>query len=395
MTIVPRRIAARFVPVALALALAAPAALAQEGTPLEDGRVKGYVPPPAKLHLVDGHWTPYDPPTPPEDARVHVVVPGDCLWNLAARYYGDPWLWPTIWDANRWVTYSHWIYPGDPLVIPPKPGEVPERATTEYPEPEPATAPPPPPPPPPAEPEGETAGKAPAVPAGPVLIPAAERQEMICVPQLFERFDPSPLRIAGREEPAKEMLATGDIVYLSAGRDMGIEPGSEYAILRPGEVLRHPVQRKWAAVFVQRLGRLRVLTVQASSATAEILDSCDAILVGDYLVPWREKPVPMVERIPLAKLASPYPGRLNGTVVVCHEPGDEIAGEGDVVGIDLGSRAGITAGDRILFWRPGENGGARRVLAQGVVLQVTAGGATVKILESRSEVTIGDRAEVL
>ena len=394
MTIVRRRIAARVVPVVLALAVAVPLlAVAQEGTRLDDGRVKGYVPPPRQLHLVDGHWTPYDPPAPPEGARVHVVAPGDCLWNLAGQYYGDPWLWPTIWDANRWVTYSHWIYPGDPLVIPPKPGEVPEEATTEYPQ----EAAPPAPPPAPPEPAGEEeAGAAPpAVAAGPILVPAVERREMTCVPQLFERFDPSPLRISGREDPDKELLSTGDIVHLSAGRDMGIEPGAEYAILRPGRTVRNPHQRKWAAVFVQRLGRLRVLTVQASSATAEILESCDGILVGDYLVPWREKPVPMIERIPLARLATPYPGRLNGTVVVCHEPGDEVAAEGDVVGIDLGTRAGVTAGDRVLLWRPGENGGARRVLAQGVVLQVTAGGATVKILESRSEVLIGDRAEIL
>ncbi len=391
MTIVPRRISARFVPVALALSVVVlPAAVAQQGTSLPDGRVKGYVPPPANLHLVDGHWTPYEPPAPPEDARVHVVVPGDCLWNLAAHYYGDPWLWPTIWDANRWVKWSHWIYPGDPLVIPPKPGEVPEKATLEYPR---AVTEPPPEPEPETPPEAAPAGE--TAPAAPVLVPAVERQEMICVPQLFERFDPSPLRIAGREEPDKEMLATGDVVYLSAGRDMGIEPGTEFSILRPGEEVRHPARRKWSAVFVRRLGRLRVLTVQASSATAEILEACDAVSVGDYLVPWREKPVPMVERVPLARLATPYPGRLNGTVVVCHEPGDRLAGEGDLVGIDLGSRAGITAGDRILFWRPGENGGARRVLAQGVVLQVTAGGATVKVLESRSEVTIGDLAEVL
>ena len=66
---------------ALASLLVLPApALAEE---LEDGRVKGYVPPPTMLKkLGEGHWTPYDPPIPPEDQRVHVVVRGDTLGGV-------------------------------------------------------------------------------------------------------------------------------------------------------------------------------------------------------------------------------------------------------------------------------------------------------------------------
>jgi len=148
---------------------------------------------------------------------------------------------------------------------------------------------------------------------------------------------------------------------------------------------------------------VRVLATHANSATAEIIDSCDALLVGDYLVPYREMPVPMVERIPLSELATPYAGRLNGKVMVAGDPQATIASAGEVVGIDLGSRAGLTAGDRVLFWRPGpgprtatgQSVAPRRVVGQGVVLVTNAGGSMVKILESRSEVRVGDDAEIL
>ena len=75
-------------------------------------------PPPKPLRLVGDHWTPYDPPTElPEGVTVHMIEAGDTLWDLAARYLGDPYLWPQIWEHNPYILDSHWIYPGDPLVI--------------------------------------------------------------------------------------------------------------------------------------------------------------------------------------------------------------------------------------------------------------------------------------
>jgi hypothetical protein len=31
--------------------------------------------------------------------------------------YGDPYLWPQLWEQNRYILDAHWIYPGDPLLI--------------------------------------------------------------------------------------------------------------------------------------------------------------------------------------------------------------------------------------------------------------------------------------
>lgn len=364
-----------------------------------DGRVRGYVPPPTELFLVDGHWTPYTPPQPPEGSQVHVVVVGDTLWDLATHYYGDPYLWPVIWDANRYITYSHWIYPGDPLVVPPQPHVISDEGIKAgYPEPpvddlgsgsitpvEPVRQ---------AE-VAEEAAPEEAEPTGPILLPAAEQQELACSPQLMDHFDPGPLVISAREEPEKLLQSTGDIIYLSAGRDFGISPGEEYAVVRNEGLVQHPHTGRNLAHYVQRLGRIRVIAVQARSATAEIISSCDGIKVGDHLAHYREMPIPMVERIPLQQLYTPTPRRLNGLVIVAAELGASIAGAGDIIGIDLGTRAGVTAGDRILFWRGGEANAPRRVLAQGVVLVTHAGGSVVKILESRTEVYLGDQAEVL
>jgi hypothetical protein len=228
------------------------------------------------------------------------------------------------------------------------------------------------------------------------MIPVLETGEQTCTIELVEYFDPTPLSVAGREEPEKQMQATGDIVYLSAGRDMGINAGDEYVVVEHrGPVESTGNSHKEKVQLIDRVARLRVIAVQATTATAEIVFACKEVEVGAHLVPFRPIPVPMVERVPLSELATRGAGRLNGTVLVTRGEGSSMAGEGDFVAIDLGTRAGLTAGDRILFWRPGEGRSPRRILAHGVVTIANAGGSTVKILESRIELLRGDMAQVL
>jgi hypothetical protein len=57
----------------------------------------------ADVELRDGHPDTY------------VVVKGDTLWDISARFLKKPWLWPEIWQANPQVQNPHLIYPGDVL----------------------------------------------------------------------------------------------------------------------------------------------------------------------------------------------------------------------------------------------------------------------------------------
>lgn len=48
----------------------------------------------------------------------YIVKDFDTLWDLAFHFYGDPFTWQRIWEANRYIRDPHWIYPGDTLIIP-------------------------------------------------------------------------------------------------------------------------------------------------------------------------------------------------------------------------------------------------------------------------------------
>jgi hypothetical protein len=45
----------------------------------------------------------------------HSVRRGDTLWDIASKYYQNPYSWPQLWAMNPQVQNPHWIYPGDRL----------------------------------------------------------------------------------------------------------------------------------------------------------------------------------------------------------------------------------------------------------------------------------------
>lgn len=49
--------------------------------------------------------------------RTYVVRRGDTLWDIAAQFLQDPWLWPEVWHINPELENPHLIYPGDVLTL--------------------------------------------------------------------------------------------------------------------------------------------------------------------------------------------------------------------------------------------------------------------------------------
>lgn len=60
--------------------------------------------------------------TKPPTQKTHTVVKGDCMWNIAKKYYGKGTLWTKVRDANTTkypsLKKNTIIYPGWVMVIP-------------------------------------------------------------------------------------------------------------------------------------------------------------------------------------------------------------------------------------------------------------------------------------
>lgn len=396
--------------------------------------------PPRPLHWTGDHWSPYTPPDDksfPPGTRVHRIVKGDTLWDLAAAYLKDPYLWPHIWERNQYITDSHWIYPGDPLVIPPVPVVVPEVAqeapAAEAPAAEaPAEVELPPgieeesaraldsaiPVVPEAEPQAPPPQVAQARPPEPAPEPEPEPEleeppsavhevDMECSEWIVRKFERPDLQVRGLEDAHGVSPTVGDYLILNMGAKHGIQAGAEYRLVQPGARVDNPVTGKKVGVNIRPRGRVRVVLVHAQSSTAEILSACEEINIGDYLIPYEPREMPRVLAPDFNRLAYRSSGKKTGYIVHTNDSTQIVRGEpmtdnitvvaaGSVVMIDLGARDGVQPGDwfTVLLDSPYGKKFPPQILGEGIILRTEERASTAKILASDYDIPLGARVEL-
>jgi hypothetical protein len=372
--------------------------------------------PPRSLHKVGDHWTAWNPPSEtPAGAQVYTVVAGDTLWGLAAKFLKNGYLWPQIWEQNKYVEDAHWIYPGDPLVISLQAAPVEQLSEQEV-----------------GGSGAATAGAATTTAAAekPIanvdthaaaLQPLGTEDDIYCsgyvgdveeqfgyhlVGSEYNQMSPhlsgsatggpghaSMHGIYGDQTTVKFDLTLGDIVYVDGGLAAGLSPGMQYTIVQPSDVVHHPDTGAVIGRIYRYEGRVRLLTVQDNIAIGEIVQACDAIHAGGALKPFVPEPVPLGRRGGVRPPNMPVAtAKLDAAPIILRAKDDIVSlGEDHVVFVNTPSSA--SPGDVYTIYRMPRAGLPPMVLGELAVLSVHPKGAVARIIDSRYPIYVGDRLD--
>lgn len=235
--------------------------------------------------------------------------------------------------------------------------------------------------------------------------------------------------VGGVDTPNKTQFAQGDILFLEGS---GYAEGTRYSVVRavkdPDRMPMFPGQQAAITEAGQPyadLGRVRVTSIRGNTAIAVVEFSCNAIVPGDSLVAFQEKP-PLAyrskttfERFPADK------GAVTGRIVMAKDF-DNIAATGHKIYINIGADKGVKVGDyfrvvvaydpakmdrvealsyKMKYSEEGQKNAPRvpnsrlaelpqRAVAEAIVLNVTPTSSTAMITLALESVTVGNTVEL-
>ena len=260
----------------------------------------------------------------------YVVVKGDTLWDISARFLKDPWRWPQIWNLNREeIKNPHWIYPGD-LIVLDRSGKEPRLSLV----------------------KGDKSGMqtvklSPGVRATDIggdaiqSIPIRVIHPFLSQPRVVPQgaFDDAPFILGSNAE--RVVLAAGDDAFATGGK-----PGvTRWNVLRPGKALKDPETGEVLGHEVEYLGDARTLA-EGAPQKIRITQSAREILPRDKLVEADNSTT--FEYIPHAPES-----QVNGRIISAYG-GLSDSGRYQTVVINRGSRDGIEPGHVLAVFRVGQ-----------------------------------------
>jgi hypothetical protein len=392
-------------------------------------------PPPKNLSQhADGRYSANSDPANPEKFEVYIVKTGDTLSSIAGQVLKNTRLWPQLWEQNDHIINPHWIYPNDKVLI--KPITLITDAAA-----------------PAAEPEAEPESRKPlaippslqtqaAPPAGsrqPALFdmtaskpaPEVKASDMYCSGFIRTAAVSKDTKVIAKFNSSAGALATsGDYLYINHGAEAGAKVGAMYQVVRP----TRKVSGKDGNLGTHYLdvAQVQVVMAQPEVSLVRVNMSCEAIELGDLMLPAQTSNAPTIARprnfSPFMKTA----GGLSGSVVISRTvlenfgssfkasgilPGagakhlsdveKGVAALGSIVYIDRGQNAGVKPGDVFIVYRPIEMdsrlygkqtdeanvAGEKMAIGELVVLKVEERAATALVTYSSTGISAGDSVE--
>lgn len=141
-------------------------------------------------------------------------------------------------------------------------------------------------------------------------------------------------------------------LFINGGEDKGVHVGDMYSVVRPrGEVSTRYTDKSRLGFFVQELGTVEVVKVQHEVSVVRVNNSCDVMLLGDLLVPFQTRVSPAYSKRAPLDLFGTASGKAMGRIFMARDLQEEVARD-QVVYVDLGAEDNVAPGDYLTIFRP-------------------------------------------
>ncbi|HDM10545.1 MAG: LysM peptidoglycan-binding domain-containing protein [Deltaproteobacteria bacterium] len=248
----------------------------------------------------------------------HIVKKGDTLWNLCQKYYGNPWLWPKLWEMNPFITNPHLLKPGDKINL-----------LEDVPFAQPAA-------------KGQESKKTEPIPAHAREVNWWEKGvdvSGITNVKSIGYFSPGPvdpMGIIASGDTERLILAERDKIVLRVD-DEKVRPGDILWVYRSSEKIRDPVTREVLGFIISILGNVKITEILGDGLyNAIVRETYRDVRVGDMLTKYQ--PVS-----PCVMPVSPTPNE--ETEILATKDMLQIIGQFSVVYLRAGGEQGVKRGN--------------------------------------------------
>ena len=241
----------------------------------------------------------------------HVVQKGDTLWDICEKYYGNPNLWPKLWQMNPFVTNPHLLSPGDVITLL-------EEGPLKK-----------------AEPEKKPAA---APEEKPSIVKGIDLSDRINLEALgyLSLVEVEPLGVIESSPGTRKFLTSGDKAFVHFGQNPSVRPGDAFSIAHRSELIRHPLTDKPLGYLVSIKGTLLVKEyLQKGIYLAEVGKTYSEVFIGDLVMP--------LQNIKPCLTPLPTDAKLYGNIVATQGNG-RIVGRETIVYLDSGFKDGVQIG---------------------------------------------------
>jgi hypothetical protein len=250
---------------------------------------------------------------------IHIVKKGDTLWSICQQYYGNPYLWPELWEMNKFVTNPHWLRPGDVIRL----LEYEEKPTPEKKYEEKAL---------------EPAKRVVTLKKEPLRIQMGIDVSSLTNTKALGFLQTEMIEPWGSIydfKAEKMLIGENDTVYVKMYKE-GIKPGDIFTIYSVSDPVKHPLTGKKFGYIHSFNGILKIEKVEKDYYVARISESFRTIYKDHLLIPYYP--------VPSCILPVPCQDMLTAHIVAAKDNLD-LLGQYSVVYIDAGHNAGVRKGN--------------------------------------------------